>query len=143
MPGRPIVKDALVAALRFHGWMTARELAAETGLLARQVSDCITDSRGRGQALFVIRGWQRSEGHGDYAPVYGLGPGVGPVKDAKRPKRDPVKDHRERNARYRARNRAAIRARENARRGSKMKDNPFAQLVTLSGVTGAGRKHTP
>jgi predicted ArsR family transcriptional regulator len=125
MPTRPTTRDRIAKLLRDTGDMTAKEIAAELGMLERTISSCINTARNTKEKHFYVVDYERKVGEkGMWAKVYRCGS----RKDAPRP----IKDRRVYDARYQERHGAAVRL---ARRDGFDMSNPFA--VAMTQVLGA------
>lgn len=76
MPTIPTTRDAIRAALRTDGPMTAAELARALGRKVKTIDSALSCARRYGTKYIRITGYERRLGtSGRMAPVYDLGPG--------------------------------------------------------------------
>lgn len=126
MPLPPLVRDAIVAALREFGPMSAAEISETTGLPRGKVNAALTNARASHPGRFFrVSRWQLQVGRkGRETPVYAAAPG----KDADRPTFD--EEHRKAANRrnYRA-NRARWAAQRKRRAG--VATSPWSGLVAM------------
>lgn len=124
MPTPAINRDAILAAIREHGPMTAAEIAETTGKKRSAIDSALVAMRKRGSFYVRVSGYRRQiGGAGIAAGIFALGPG----KDVPREDLGGKEGHRQRNERYREKNRMVIRAKTAIRRGVTL--NPFSQLI--------------
>lgn len=122
----PTTRNAIVAALREHGPMTATELAETLAMTRSAIANAVQKARAHGNRTYLyITAWRRPIGHGGaVAPVYDVGPG----EDVRRPTIGP-KARKLYDQRYERSHRAERRIASALRRGSTV--NPFKQLVRI------------
>lgn len=126
MPKPPVVRDAIVAALREFGPMSAAEISEATGLPRGKVNGSLTLARAShpGQFFRIVR-WQLQVGRkGRETPIYAAETG----KDARRPAFDDAhrKAASQRNYRANRARRAALR-----KQRSGISASPWAGLVAM------------
>lgn len=109
------LRDLLLAWLESDGPMTAAELEAVTGVPRKKISACINHARSSyGTKYFRIASYMRRVGVGGReAPVYG----VGPMRDAGRPRMNTAADKKAIQQRHREKYRMVRRLKDRKRRG--------------------------
>jgi len=124
MPTVPVVRNAIIEAIRNEGPMTSAELSEYLDVSRPRISGAIVIMREYGTKFLRIVGYRRQRGTGGReAPIYALGPGT----DAPRPVMNSLEENRKRQARYRKKYRLILRLRTQQRRKGVV--NPFLQLV--------------
>lgn len=113
MPGQPIFRDKVRAALLEHGPMTKEEVADLLQLPRNVVAAAIKSARYRyPEQIFRAVGYKRpSDGHGSDVTVYAAEAGSDKPRN-----HDKRKRRLKAQAKYREKNRASINARHRARR---------------------------
>lgn len=126
MSSPPVVRDAIAAALREFGPMSAAEIADTTGLPRGKVNAALTNARANHPGKFFrITRWQFQVGRkGRETPIYAAAPG----KDADLPVFDNAHRKAVNQRNYRA-NRALWAAQRKRRAG--VATSPWAGLVAM------------
>lgn len=121
------LRDLLLAWLESDGPMTAAELEAVTRVPRKKISACINYTRSTyGTKYFRIASYMRQVGVGGReAPIYG----VGPMRDAPRPRMNTAADKKAIQQRHREKYRALIRLKDRARKGKQ-----HAHFLDILGV---------
>lgn len=119
---KPVLQQAIIAALENIGPMTMNELATHTGRANHVVYEAVTRLRTKGMVYIADYPLREDGKGGRRAPRYALGF----KDDAPEP---PQMSHRERNARYRERHRVEINTRLRVRRHSSPLASPWDALL--------------